>query len=74
MAVLIKGMEMPENCFDCPCADTEFYECKAAYHYSFPEDEYGAVDGAIPSWCPLVEVSEPKRGDTELLEASNFEL
>lgn len=58
--ILIKNRRMPETCFDCPCVDTEFGECKASYHLSLHKDEYGAVDGVIPGWCPLMDVSKPK--------------
>lgn len=27
MGVYIKGMEMTERCYTCPCADLEFYDC-----------------------------------------------
>ena len=53
MSVLIKGMEMPTHCGECPLADENiFYKCK------LHEDGY-------PSWneeyahCPLVEVKDP---------------
>lgn len=57
MSVLIKGMEMPDTCFDCPCRDFEFHECSAKEHLSLLKDEYGAEIGDIPNWCPIVEFS-----------------
>ena len=50
MSILIKGMEMPENCIDC-FAET-YNECMAT----------GKMVNSIgrPDWCPLVEV--PKHG------------
>ncbi len=69
MAVLIKGMEMPKNCD--ACLFDNGVNCMA---YKPSEDMiYDIADGK-PDWCPLVEIKEPKRGDTELLEAANFEL
>lgn len=59
--VYIKNIRMPENCLDCPCCDNEFYECKAKYHFILPKDEYGAVLGNRPEWCPLVEI-KPQHG------------
>lgn len=61
MSVLIKGVDMPKGCVDCPC----FYDyiCCNALPYgegAFSDhkgfDEY---DGRLPN-CPLVEVSEIK--------------
>lgn len=59
MAVLIKGMEMPTRCGECPCA----YSTEGAYW-----DTCQAVDdqndieqfwkSGRPDWCPLVEVQE----------------
>ena len=60
MGVYIKGMEMPTNCFDCPCVEAEFMECAAKEHLSLPKDEYGAALGEVPDWCPLVPI--PKHG------------
>lgn len=60
--LFLKCVEMPENCFDCPCVDAEFNECAAREHLSLPKDEYGAVSGNIPEWCPLVDADvEPVR-------------
>ena len=60
--LFLKCVEMPENCFDCPCVDAEFNECAAREHLSLPKDEYGAVSGNIPEWCPLVDADvEPIR-------------
>lgn len=80
MAVLIKGMKMPENCYACPCGDNEWYECNVgiimaaidgsrSYHY----DEYGYPDGERPDWCPLIEIPKQKTDD-KLLEEAGFEL
>lgn len=61
MSIYIKGMEMPTNCFDCPCVEAEFMECAAKEHLSLPKDEYGAALGEVPNWCPLIPV--PEHGD-----------
>lgn len=50
MSVLIKGMEMPENCFECPLRNTEWTVCQ---FNSSPLYEKGR------GWrCPLEEVQE----------------
>ncbi len=62
MAVLIRGMEMPTRCGECPCA----YSTEGAYW-----DTCQAVDdkndieqfwkSGRPDWCPLIEI--PPHGD-----------
>ncbi len=78
MAILIKGMEMPDCCDDCIISEVVVSVSVGAVSVcnacdAFPLTEEHCTEHR-PSWCPLVEVKEPKRGDTELLEASNFEL
>ena len=53
MSLLIKGMEMPPNCFECPCCDTHYGTCKAT------KNQPRAGVYGIPKWCPLVEVPTP---------------
>lgn len=50
MSILIKGMEMPTRCEDCPCFYPEYNECNAIVGRW--------VDGKAtpPSDCPLVHV------------------
>ena len=54
MSVLVKGMELPKNCFkdDCPCLNMESGYCQA-------DKEQRYVDGDRPDWCPLAEVPTP---------------
>lgn len=66
--IYIPGMEMPTNCFDCPCVEAEFMECAAKEHLSLPKDEYGAALGEVPNWCPLIPVPEHGR----LIDADEF--
>ena len=56
MAILIKDMEMPKSCSECPmysryesCCLLESNGCVDRYNYDF---------NLIPDWCPLSEVSE----------------
>ena len=48
MAVIIKGIEMPIICCECPCFDDGWF-CKL-------DDECRKVYDGIPEWCPLVEL------------------
>lgn len=59
MSILIKGMEMPENCAYCPC---EHYECglMGDEHNGVDVTAYFEGDKRHPN-CPLIEV--PKHGD-----------
>lgn len=60
MSVLIKGMDMPRSCDECPCATVEVNE-------GYYGDMWCGVLSEIvepheintkPSWCPMVEVDE----------------
>lgn len=58
MSILIKGLEMPQSCWDCMfCLDFEFlfpYECAAANkEFENGIDEY---EHSRPNWCPLIEL------------------
>lgn len=56
--IYIPGMEMPENCYDCPCIDAENGRCQAVNSRDF-------VYEYRPHWCPLVpaaDVVEVKHG------------
>ena len=57
MSILIKGMEMPKSCFDCPCIDAENGRCQAVNSRDF-------VYEYRPHWCPLV--PDTKVGKWEL--------
>ena len=52
MSVLIRGMDMPESCWDCPCCNGENGYCQLRKEY---------VYGDIPRSCPLIPV--PEHGD-----------
>lgn len=53
MSVLIKGMDMPKNCFDCPCFTEHGYDfCEL-------DEERRMVYDGKPDWCPLVFVPTP---------------
>ena len=58
MSVLIKGMEMPKNCEECPC----YYETEGIWRDECQvlRKKYDASKHKVrPDWCPLVEVPTP---------------
>lgn len=57
MSILIKGMEMPKNCVDCPLFEDKyhFHGCHAVPK-SFDDMDMWDFVGDRPSWCPLIEV------------------
>jgi len=52
MSILIKGMEMPNNCQECACINDEYFYCQAVGRQ--PQDEN--IISRRPDWCPLIEV------------------
>ena len=49
MSIIISTMEeIPENCYDCPCADHENGRCQA-------DKEVRTTQVYRPFWCPLKE-------------------
>ena len=76
MAVLIKDVDMPENCRECPCS----YWTEGAHHdycQAVSYDTQLLYDlECRPSWCPLVEIQSKTNtpmSDKDLEEAG-FEL
>ena len=61
MSVLVKGMQMPNNCRNCPMEVAGW--CFALLPKSEDEEDFAEeVDTEAegrPSWCPLVEVPTP---------------
>lgn len=69
MSILIKGMNMPKNCAECPC---EHYECMLLEKDAEDIMPYFTGDKRHPD-CPLIEL--PPHGrlvDADALLASNF--
>ena len=67
MSIIVRNMEMPKRCFDCPCCcAVGSFECLLAKKDL--RKEHG-INISRPNWCPLIEV--PPHGDlvdrTELL-------
>lgn len=63
MSVLIKGMEMPTKCGECPCYYAEFNECNAII------GRWVDGKGTPPGDCPLIPV--PPHG--RLIDADALE-
>lgn len=67
MAVLIKGMDFPDGCYNCPLRDGN--GCFVKKHIILIK-----LKEMRPSWCPLIEVKEPNKADEQLLKDAGFEL
>ena len=66
MSILIKGMEMPQNCDKC-----RFQSAFKLYCDAMPYNFCGNTDDIErPDWCPLIEVHTPhgRLGDLDELE------
>lgn len=52
MSFIVKGVDMPKNCSECPCISSNFMFCRVA---AKPIPSIGH-----PEFCPLVELPDPK--------------
>ena len=52
MSILIKGMDMPSNCIECPFCDGEYGTCDC-----MKDCRVGGANEK-PGWCPLEEVPD----------------
>ena len=60
-AVLV--MDMPEDCLECPCMRMVYeYRICQVKRKACGEDEHNR-----PDWCPLRELPEKQKADTDLL-------
>jgi len=65
MAILIKGMEMPKTCNDCPLHELFFafgkqnIVCSPTGHALGGIDEKHLKESRNAGYCPLIEVPEP---------------
>ena len=69
MSILIKGMEMPNRCFECIfLATVPNFFCLAGKRDLCAEH---GINISRPDWCPLVEVPTPhgRLGDLDALKA-----
>lgn len=57
MSILIKGMEMPKSCSECPLFESKYhYHGCHAVPKSFNDMDMWNFVGDRPSWCPLIEL------------------
>ena len=57
MSVVIRGMEMPENCSECPCLRHDSMDGKHAYQCNVTLGIRTHIDRK-PKWCPLFEIKK----------------
>ena len=51
MSILIKGIDMPKICWDCPCYNQEFFMCQVTEIEDYDDDGTQRRDD-----CPLIEI------------------
>lgn len=75
MSILIKGMEMPTSCIECPCCRHDNWNGETAHQCNVSFITFGAEDenwiyNTRPNWCPLAELPPHGRlGDLDALKA-----
>ena len=57
MSVIVRGMEMPEACEDCPISDVSFAE-ECTYFCLAARRDTNVNTQSKPDWCPLEELKE----------------
>ena len=62
--ILIKGMEMPTSCTECPCCRHDNWNGETAHQcnvslITFSAEDENWIYDQRPNWCPLVEISTP---------------
>ena len=71
--ILIKGMEMPTSCIECPCCRHDNWNGETAHQCNVSFITFGAEDenwiyNTRPNWCPLTELPPHGRlGDLDEL-------
>ena len=61
MSILIRGMEMPTSCTECPCCRHDNWNGETAHQCNVSFITFGAEDenwiyNTRPNWCPLIEL------------------
>ena len=54
MSILIKGMDMPKRCWECPCYNQEFFMCQVTEIEDYDDDGTQRRED-----CPLIEIPTP---------------
>ena len=73
MSILIKGMEMPTSCTECPCCRHDNWNGETAHQCNVSFITFGAeyenwIYNTRPNWCPLIELPPHGRlGDLDKL-------
>lgn len=64
--ILIRGMEIPKNCAECPCI-SQWDDCEINHEWKFA-DEFDKTKDRLPS-CPLISLPEGhgRLGDLDAL-------
>ena len=57
MSIAIKGVNMPENCIECPCYRRDSLENGIVYQCNVTRGVRRNTHGR-PKWCPLIEVPD----------------
>ncbi len=78
MSILIKGLEMPKNCFDCPLFDDVYTDADGDDDYICALGvslDYYQVSGGNQKDCPLIYVPEHGRLiDADKIGLTDFEI
>lgn len=66
MSIIVRGMEMPTSCTECPCCRHDNWNGETAHQCNVLFITFGAEDenwiyNTRPNWCPLIEI--PPHGD-----------
>ena len=61
MSILIRGMEMPTSCTECPCCRHDNWNGETAHQCNVSFITFGAEDenwiyNTRPNWCQLIEL------------------
>ena len=64
MSILIKGMEMPTSCTECPCCRHDNWNGETAHQcnvslITFSAEDENWIYDKRPNWCPLAEIPTP---------------
>lgn len=58
MTILLKGVDMPRSCDECPCFSISCYEDEIVCNAACKVLDGEGAEGNRQGWCPLVEVEE----------------
>ena len=70
MSVLIKGMDMPESCCECPC-EYDSFRCNVTGTKFWDIEDFDTLTQRLPN-CPLVEIKTPHGRLIDADDSKNF--